>query len=78
VLRILFEDIAPAFKERNGGYTRIVKMNQRQGDSAQRAILEWVDFTPPTPAAGETAPGAEAKTPELAKEGAGKKADAKA
>jgi large subunit ribosomal protein L17 len=78
VLRILFEDIAPAFKERNGGYTRIVKMNQRQGDSAQRAILEWVDFTPPAPEAEETTPGTEAKTTEPAKEGAGKKADAKA
>jgi large subunit ribosomal protein L17 len=72
VLRILFEDIAPAFKERNGGYTRIVKMNQRQGDAAQRAILEWVDFTPPAPAAEETTPGAEAKTPEPAKESTAK------
>jgi large subunit ribosomal protein L17 len=78
VLRILFEDIAPAFKERNGGYTRIVKMNQRQGDSAQRAILEWVDFTPPTPVAEEATPGTEAKTPEPAKEGESKQADAKA
>ncbi len=75
VLRILFEDIAPAFKERNGGYTRIVKMNQRQGDAAQRAILEWVDFTPPAPAAEETTPGAEAKTPEPAKEAKAKKAE---
>jgi len=72
VLRILFEDIAPAFKERNGGYTRIVKMNQRQGDAAQRAILEWVDFTPPAPAAEETTPGTEAKTPEPAKESTAK------
>ncbi len=62
VLRILFEEIAPAFKERNGGYTRIVKMDQRQGDSAQRAILEWVDFAPAvageteTTAAGESSP----------------------
>jgi large subunit ribosomal protein L17 len=72
VLRILFEDIAPAFKERNGGYTRIVKMNQRQGDSAQRAILEWVDFAPPAPAAKEATPGAEVKTPEPAKESTAK------
>jgi large subunit ribosomal protein L17 len=72
VLRILFEDIAPAFKERHGGYTRIVKMNQRQGDAAQRAILEWVDFTAPAPAAEETAPGTEAKTPEPAKESTAK------
>ena len=67
--KILFKEIAPAFKERNGGYTRIIKMNQRQGDAATRAILEWVDFTPVTPepteaaAAGETKP-AEGTTPE--------------
>ncbi len=78
VLRILFEDIAPAFKERNGGYTRIMRLEQRPGDSAQKAILEWVDFTPPAPAAAETTPGAEAKTPEPAKEAADKKAEAKA
>lgn len=62
VLRILFEEIAPAFKERNGGYTRIVKMHQRAGDSAQRAILEWVDYAPVAPAPAETA-GAEAGKP---------------
>jgi len=59
--RILFKEIAPAFKDRNGGYTRIVKMNQRNGDSAQRAILEWVDeILPPASAAPET-PAAESK-----------------
>jgi large subunit ribosomal protein L17 len=67
--KILFKEIAPAFKERNGGYTRIIKMNQRQGDAATRAILEWVDFTPVAPApteatsAGETKP-AEGNPPE--------------
>lgn len=64
VLRILFEEIAPAFKERNGGYTRIVKMNQRQGDSAQRAILEWVDYTPAAPAPTEAVPAEETKPAE--------------
>jgi len=49
VVHILFDELAPAFKERNGGYTRIIRLNQRQGDSAQRAIIEWVDFTAPTP-----------------------------
>ena len=41
--KILFADLAPVFKSRNGGYTRIVRLNQRQGDSAELAILEWVD-----------------------------------
>src|SRR5215468_11881405 len=43
-VKILFNEIAPAQRERHGGYTRIVRLNQRQGDSAQRAILEWVDL----------------------------------
>src|SRR5690348_15745094 len=55
VVRILFEEIAPAFKERNGGYTRIVKMDQRAGDAARLAILEWVDYTAAAPAPAEAA-----------------------
>jgi large subunit ribosomal protein L17 len=43
VIRILFSEIAPAFKERQGGYTRIIKLHQRRGDAAQLAILEWVE-----------------------------------
>ena len=43
-VKVLFNEIAPAQKERRGGYTRIVRMNQRQGDAAQKAILEWVDL----------------------------------
>src|SRR5438046_9838516 len=43
-LRILFNEIAPTQAERPGGYTRIMRLNQRQGDAAQRAILEWVDL----------------------------------
>ncbi|MEI6193484.1 MAG: 50S ribosomal protein L17 [Verrucomicrobiota bacterium] len=58
--KILFKDIAPAFKDRKGGYTRIIKMNQRNGDAAQRAILEWVDFVAEASAA-EAAPAAETK-----------------
>jgi large subunit ribosomal protein L17 len=62
--KILFKEIAPAFKERNGGYTRIIKMGQRNGDAATRAILEWVDFTPVTPEPTEAAPAGEAKPAE--------------
>jgi large subunit ribosomal protein L17 len=60
VVRILFEDLAPGFKERNGGYTRIIKLGQRQGDAAQRAILEWVDFTAPAPEPAAAEPAAKA------------------
>ena len=41
--KILFKELAPVFKERRGGYTRIIQMHQRNGDAAQLAILEWVD-----------------------------------
>src|SRR6185295_5483779 len=34
---VLFKEIAPVHKERRGGYTRIIKLNQRQGDSAKLA-----------------------------------------
>src|SRR5205085_8041233 len=43
-VKILFTEIAPAQKERKGGYTRIVKLHRRQGDAAELAILEWVDL----------------------------------
>jgi large subunit ribosomal protein L17 len=36
----LFEEVAPRFKDRPGGYTRIVPAGQRRGDAAQMAILE--------------------------------------
>jgi len=39
----LFEEVAPVFKERNGGYTRIIKTSIRRGDNAQLAIIEFVD-----------------------------------
>jgi large subunit ribosomal protein L17 len=66
VVHILFDEIAPTFKERSGGYTRIIRLHERQGDAAQRAILEWVDLpveAAPEPAATEPS----GKTAEAAK-----------
>ncbi len=44
VVKSLFEEIAPKVAGRAGGYTRLIKLGQRQGDGAQVAVLELVDF----------------------------------
>jgi large subunit ribosomal protein L17 len=49
---LLFKSIAPGFKDRKGGYTRIIKLGPRQSDSAPVAFLEWVDYV----VEAETAP----------------------
>ncbi|KRM04892.1 MAG: 50S ribosomal protein L17 [Liquorilactobacillus ghanensis] len=42
-LQKLFAEVAPRFKDRNGGYTRILKMSERRGDAAKMVVLELVD-----------------------------------
>jgi large subunit ribosomal protein L17 len=44
ILNKLFTEIAPRMKERNGGYTRVLKLGYRQGDAADVVILELVDY----------------------------------
>lgn len=42
VVNKLYEEIAPGYEERNGGYTRVLKVGPRRGDGAELAILELV------------------------------------
>jgi large subunit ribosomal protein L17 len=42
VVKKLFDEIAPKYKERNGGYTRILKIGYRRGDGASMALVELV------------------------------------
>ena len=72
----LFGAVAPAMKDRQGGYTRIVKLGKRMSDSSEMCILEWVDFVPKAKKAKKTeaaAPTGAAEEKKAAKP-AGKKA----
>jgi large subunit ribosomal protein L17 len=60
IVEKLFSDLGPRFKARPGGYTRILRMMPRPGDSAPMALMQLVDG-PAAVAAGEPTPGKKAK-----------------
>ncbi|MFH0907747.1 MAG: 50S ribosomal protein L17 [bacterium] len=65
----LFSTVAPAMKDRQGGYTRIMRLGRRPSDSSEMAILEWVNYVskPPKPKADKKDKGnAKAGGPEAA------------
>jgi large subunit ribosomal protein L17 len=76
VVEKLFADLGPRFKARPGGYTRILRMMPRAGDSAPMALMQLVDG--PAAATAEEAPAAKKKGARRTKkaEAAGTEAEA--
>jgi large subunit ribosomal protein L17 len=63
IVKILFDEIAPQYADRNGGYTRIIKLGQRKNDAAHVSLLSLVDFDPSGGVSKTTAKGTAKKAP---------------
>lgn len=68
VVTELFDEIAPAFADRNGGYTRIIKFDRRRGDNAPMSVVELVGLEPKIEELEERAEKKKARKEEKEKE----------
>ena len=75
----LFSEVAPKFSNRDGGYTRIIRLGNRIGDAAEMCILQWVEEeNSPKPSKKQAASKAEAPAEELKAEAVEEKKEEKA
>ena len=74
IVKKLFSEVAPASKDRPGGYCRITKLGARMSDSAPMAVIEWVDRVIETAETKAETPAAEAVVEVAAEEKPAKKA----
>jgi large subunit ribosomal protein L17 len=78
-VKTLFETVAPGFKDRAGGYTRVLHLGPQRSDDAEMAIFEWVNYIPQPPKKRKKKTPAEQKeTPGAAKDSSARKGKRKA